>query len=279
MNFLVWNCQGIANRRTRHALKLLIQKHQVHLVFLSETHCTRSQHGTLPRALGLPHIAHFDRVNRAGGLALLWDDSLVVSVRQVEYFFIDIDINTSGVDSWRFTGFYGHPDTGQRHFSWDLLRSLVDLGIDRWLVAGDFNELLSLTEKSGGPLRSNAQMSSFRNVLSDCELEDMGAAGGPFTWSSTHTKERLDRGVCTQAWRDKFSHSRVVVLAPSRSDHNPLLIEIRDEPCVNVRRRRRFRFEEIWASHASFPQVVDAAWSQPQLGNPMLQVCRKIKDT
>lgn len=260
MNVLVWNCQGIANRQTRHALKLLIQKHQISLVFLSETHCARNQHKTLSRALGLPHSVSFDRVNRAGGLALLWDESLVVNVRDVEYFYIDADIN-SGDDSWRFTGFYGHPETGQRHLSWDLLCSLAGPPMERWLVAGDFNELLSLTEKSGGPLRSHVHMAA----LTDCALEDMGAAGGSFTWQATHTKERLDRGVCTQAWSDKFSYSRVVVLAPSRSDHNPLLVEVRDEPPTNDRRRRRFRFEEIWASHASFPQVVDEAWSQPQL--------------
>ncbi|KAL6222512.1 hypothetical protein ACLB2K_005904 [Fragaria x ananassa] len=55
MNILVWNCQGIVNRRTRHALKMLIQKHQVNMVFLSETHCTESQHQSLQRALGFPN--------------------------------------------------------------------------------------------------------------------------------------------------------------------------------------------------------------------------------
>lgn len=62
----------------------------------------------------------------------------------------------------------------------------------------------------------------------------------------------------------------MVHLAPSRSDHIPLLLEICSEPAVNYRRRRHFRFEEIWASHSLFPQVVEAAWAHPQLGNPML---------
>lgn len=118
MNILVWNRQGIANRRTRHALKLLIHKHQINLVFCVKLdHCTRAQHKTLPHALGLPHVVHFDRVNRARGVALLWDDSIQINVRQVEFFFIDIDLLSLGMDPWRFMGFYEHSETSQRHFS------------------------------------------------------------------------------------------------------------------------------------------------------------------
>lgn len=255
MNLLAWNCRGIANRTTRHALKTLITKHQIHLVFLCETHCFKQQHETLPKALGLPHLACFDRVNQSGGVALLWDDSVTVHVRKTDYFFIDVDLSSPGVDPWRFTGFYGHPETGQRHISWDLLRSLVQPTSPRWVVMGDFNEILSLNEKSGGPLRNNFQMQAFRGAISDCNLEDMGAVGGPFTWCNSNTKERLDRGLASSAWRDVFPFSRVVHLAPSKSDHIPLLLEIRAEPQTLHRRRRLFRFEEIWSSHSSFPQV------------------------
>ncbi|XP_004305527.1 PREDICTED: ubiquitin-like domain-containing CTD phosphatase-like [Fragaria vesca subsp. vesca] len=32
---------------------------------------------------------------------------------------------------WRFTGFYRHPDNGQRHITWDILRSLAGGSSDR----------------------------------------------------------------------------------------------------------------------------------------------------
>lgn len=239
----------------------------------------KSQHKSLPKVLGLPHIAYFDRINRSGGVALLWADMISVHVREVGFSFIDVDIRLPTNPPWRFTGFYGHPETGQRHHSWDLLRSLAAWSSDKWLVAGDFNEILSLGEKSGGSLRNNGQMQAFRADLSDCNLEDLGAAGGVFTWSNSLTKERLDRGVASQSWREAYSYSRVVHLAPSKSDHIPLLMEIRSEPVTLTRRRRRFLFEEIWSSHAQFPHVVEEAWTHPQLGSPMLQLCRKIKDT
>lgn len=144
--------------------------------------CTKQQHETLPKALGFSNLARFDRVDRAGGVALFWDDSVSIQVRQVDFFFIDADVIYPGSDPWRFTGFYGHPETGQRHRSWDLLRSLFRPTSASWVVMGDFNEILSSSEKSGGPLRSNPQMQAFRSAISDCNLEDMGVVGGPFTW-------------------------------------------------------------------------------------------------
>ena len=110
-------------------------------------------------------------------------------------------------------------------------------------MAGDFNEILSLEEKIGGRLRSVAQMTEFRQALADCNLSDMGTAGGWFTWSDSHTKERLDRGTCSKSWLRAFGFSRVFTLPPSRSDHSPLLLEVRMERPSMDGRRRQFKFE------------------------------------
>ncbi|KAL6203228.1 hypothetical protein ACLB2K_026931 [Fragaria x ananassa] len=161
MNVLAWNCQGIVNRKTRHAMKLLVQQHQVHMIFLSETHCTSVQHNSLKKAIGLPNMIQVEREERSGGLVLLWDETMQVSLRSAQYFFIDVDVVSEEDIQWRFTGFYGHPDTGQRHITWDLLRSIKGRVGEKWLVAGDFNEILQLSEKSGGRLRDIDQMTGF----------------------------------------------------------------------------------------------------------------------
>ncbi|KAK9922103.1 hypothetical protein M0R45_030584 [Rubus argutus] len=101
----------------------------------------------------------------------------------------------AGVDPWCFTGFYGHPKIGQLHISWDYLRSLAQPTFARWVVMGDFNEILSLNEKSGGPLKNSIQMQPFHDPISDCNLDNLGAVGGPFTCSQ-------ERGV---AWADLWS--------------------------------------------------------------------------
>ncbi|XP_024155881.1 uncharacterized protein LOC112163846 [Rosa chinensis] len=122
-------------------------------------------------------------------------------------------------------------------------------------------------------------MNAFRQALLDCNLADLGVASGPFRWSDAHTKERLDRVVGSSEWQGAFGFSRVVNLPPSISNDVPMLLEVRTEQIVHHRGRRQFRFEEMWCSHEAFTQVVEEAWTEPQNGSPIVQVCRKIKDT
>ena len=53
-------------------------------------------------------------------------------------------------DEWRFTGFYGVPDTQSRHEAWARLKNLKLRGSTPWICAGDFNEITKQLEKRGG---------------------------------------------------------------------------------------------------------------------------------
>lgn len=50
-----------------------------------------------------------------------------------------------------------------------------------WLCYGDFNEILTDSEKLDGLPRPRFMMENFREVLDFCELEDMGYSGPEFT--------------------------------------------------------------------------------------------------
>lgn len=79
---------------------------------------------------------------------------------------------------WRFTGFYGNPNSSSRIFSWKLLgrlNSIPELQHLPWLIGGDFNEILYESEKSGGSLRSMSQISAFRDVINSCMLSDLNS--------------------------------------------------------------------------------------------------------
>lgn len=60
-------------------------------------------------------------------------------------------------------------------------------------MVGDFNEIMSNDEKSGGVPRAMAPMQLFRQTMADCDLHDMGYVGSRYTWPNKFTKERLDR--------------------------------------------------------------------------------------
>ncbi|KAK3230768.1 hypothetical protein Dsin_002649 [Dipteronia sinensis] len=97
---------------------------------------------------------------------------------------IDVVISGLGGKCWRFTGFYGYPEQSQRKHSWTSLRRLASMSTLPWVCMGDFNEILCDKEKMGGIRKNWKDMLDFREVLEDCNLEDMGYIGPCFTWSN-----------------------------------------------------------------------------------------------
>ena len=119
-----------------------------------------------------------------GGLALLWKSSLKVDIQTYSPRHIDAVITeVEGSLQWRFTEFYGEPETGKRGESWRSLEHLSGRLNLPWVVMGDFNEIMFAGEKLGGNSRPEWQMHQFCEVLNRCHLHDLGYIGSDFTWS------------------------------------------------------------------------------------------------
>ena len=89
---------------------------------------------------------------RSGGLALFWSTDVNFEIKSYSQYHIDATITEQDNNFiWRFTGFYGHPVSNLRKDSWKLLSYLNSQFSLPWFCCGDFNEILSVTEKSGGP--------------------------------------------------------------------------------------------------------------------------------
>lgn len=131
------------------------------MIFLYETHCIEAQHQSLKRSIGMHNMAQFATVEQAGGLILFWDDFVKITVWETQYLYINVDVIGPDDIQWRFTGFYGHPGIEQRHLSWDLMQSLEIGSRVWWLVVGDCNEILQLSEKLGGRVTSLSQIRFF----------------------------------------------------------------------------------------------------------------------
>ena len=86
---------------------------------------------------------------------------------------IDYD-NNDGV--WRFTRFYGHPETNKREETWTLLESLKHNNQIPWFCIGDFNEITS-SENAGGNIRHAKQMDRFCRVIQHFAFLDLGFVG------------------------------------------------------------------------------------------------------
>ncbi|KAK6146669.1 hypothetical protein DH2020_020538 [Rehmannia glutinosa] len=219
--------------------------------------------------IGFSNGLMIDSSGRSGGLAILWSHDVDVSIKLWSNTFVDLFVTMDGF-SWRFTGFYGNPDRNARHFSWDLLRRLQAQYDLPWIVGGDFNDILSYTEKWGGADFNTPYVSSFREVIDDCRLLDLGFDGPRFTWrkslnNENNVWERLDRFLGSQCWIEKFKNYKVQNLDFFGSDHRAILLHTDFSQGAGSYSRQRtplFRFEPFWLSSNSFKENLQNIWDE-----------------
>lgn len=197
---------------------------------------TISDHVCLERLrmkLGFNSKLVVDREGNSGSLCLFWKNGIDVSLLCYSRFHIDVVVVSHSNKKWRMIGFYEHPISSQRGHCWNLLKILAGMSSLPWLVEEDFNEIISLTEKSGGNIRQEVSMNDFQDTLDDCDLRDLEFSGPFFTWSNRcdtpqTVQERLDHNVSNVGWQQLFPHFSVKHIIFWKSDHQPILLEILD---------------------------------------------------
>ncbi|XP_075669974.1 uncharacterized protein LOC142639717 [Castanea sativa] len=191
MNALGWNCGGLGNPRLVRVLRELVQRWKPKIVFLSETNLKKNRMEKEKFKTGLLNGLIVSSVGRSGALAMLWSRDLTVEVQGYSRNFIDVVVTNSESEfKWRITGFYGNSETHCRKETWDLLKSLSQKDQLHWLCFGDFNEILSVEEKLGGPPRAQRQMDDFREAIHHCKFKDLGYCGPDFTWCNMQEGDR-----------------------------------------------------------------------------------------
>lgn len=104
-------------------------------------------------------------------------------------------------------------------------------------------------------------------ALESCKLADLGFIGYPYTWNNrrprvANTKERLDRAVANDGWREKFPASTVTHLFSHASDHRPLVLQNKADKRVLNRGPRAFKFEESWLLWDDCERMVLDSWNK-----------------
>ncbi|CAN0899427.1 hypothetical protein LINGRAHAP2_LOCUS20266 [Linum grandiflorum] len=134
---------------------------------------------------------------------------------------------------------------------------------DPWCIMGDFNELLSASDKKGRVKHPTDLFSGFQEVVVDCGLIDMPLLGYQFTWARARgephrVEERLDRCFYTTSWGQIFSEAELHNLIAPLSDHTPILMTT--VPVPMQQGQRRFRFKSQWTLLPSWKSVVTKSW-------------------
>ena len=270
--------RGLGNQRTVHELASIMRAQDPAVLFLAETWADDDRLSKICDDLHFDEKWVVPRVTRAGGLALLWKNTMQIDVDSSSLNHIDVIVNKGKEDSWRFTGIYGFPEASRKSDTWNLLRNLHRKYTLPWLCAGDFNEILLSQEKLGGGLRSAAAMNEFREVVDDCGFMDLGYVGKKYTWrgkrGDTMVLERLDRALATHSWLAQNPATRVHCFRSNVSDHYPIIINpegVADRPC------KPFRFEHMWLKESGCGDTVKEAWLSPSPVSSSPLMHEKIK--
>ncbi|XP_062014121.1 uncharacterized protein LOC133730577 [Rosa rugosa] len=156
------------------------------------------------------------------------------------------------------TGIYASPCNTSRSNLWSYLDNLANRVKLPGLIVGDFNELLSYSDKIGGS--QHYRFGGMQDWVCRNGLIDMGYQGADYTWKNNFVKERLDRGFCSCDWRLLFPDACIMHLARMKSDHCPILVKL-NHNSRTTRRNSPFRFHAMWMQHESYMDMVNGTWN------------------
>ncbi|KAK4384190.1 hypothetical protein Sango_3082900, partial [Sesamum angolense] len=174
---------------------------------------------------------------------------------------------------------YGANEVSARRELWQgLIELAVTVDNVPWLVGGDFNAVLDMSEVSGASGDILVAMNEFNDCILQTGLLSMPMQGERFTWHNCSLDgrslwKRLDRLLVNDIWMDRWPNLFYTCLTPRTSDHSPLVLK---GDCRNMQ-VSLFRFDNYLALSPGFLASVQSIWRHPVIGTPMYSVTRKLK--
>lgn len=171
---LSWNCRGLAAASTIRELQQLCKAHMPSIIFLMETRAPAGRMENARRRLKFHQMFCVEACGRSGGLGLLWNDDIQVQIFSSSQNIIHtaiLIVSTGVLFDCSFV--YGNPIFSQRRGLWSrLLACHVDKTMP-WFCVGDFNELLSQSEKEGIRPYHQGRANLFKDFLNVAGLMDL----------------------------------------------------------------------------------------------------------
>jgi hypothetical protein len=215
----LWNCRGAASSAFYRSCKYYLDIHKPEVIVIMETRVDPEKLRNTFTLLGFDKMHHTHCRGFAGGIVVAWKvDEVQMNVVMTDFQFIHLQISFTGGPAWHFTSVYASPREELRMEGWQKLQNISRSISDSWMIAGDFNDIVSQDEKKGGAPVSARRCNNFVDNINACKLIDMGSVGTKFTWRGPlingHDRifERLDRAMCNDEWRIMFPEAIVKVL-------------------------------------------------------------------
>ncbi|KAK4381224.1 hypothetical protein Sango_2988800 [Sesamum angolense] len=174
---------------------------------------------------------------------------------------------------------YGANEVSARRELWQgLIELAATVGNVPWLVGGDFNAVLDMSEVSGASGDIRVAINEFNDCILQTGLLSLPMQGERFTWHNCSLDgrslwKRLDRLIVNDVWMDRWPNLFYTCLTPRTSDHSPLVFK---GDCRNMQ-VSLFRFDNYLALSPGFLASIHSIWHHPVNGTLMYSVTRKLK--
>ncbi|KAI9080637.1 hypothetical protein K1719_037394 [Acacia pycnantha] len=139
----------------------IYRKHP-NLLLLAETKCESVDRFKCLSILGFDGLVCAPSVGRSGGILAAWKkDQLDVSVVKLERQLIHLRCSGMGCRSFFLTAVYSIPDNAHKNILWHKIRNLALVMDEPWVLIGDFNDVASSSERTGGARPCVGRMNLF----------------------------------------------------------------------------------------------------------------------
>ena len=211
---LVWNVQS-GSSEFMNVLKEHIWLQRPTILALAETHIAGSRAQSVYDRIGFRGCFRVEARGFEGGIWVLWKpeevDSTIIHHHEQ---YITMEVKKRRCTTWILTVVCASPHTTQWEALWVELHQYASRCTSPRLLAGDFNETISLDDRNHGDPKMSQRCTRFKHWIENNGLIYLGYSGPNFTWSrgqdwNTMKQARLNRALCNMAWRLKFPEGAV----------------------------------------------------------------------
>lgn len=258
MIYLIWNMRGWKSPGKSAYLNDVILKHKIMVCAILEPKHMGKDIPDLALRLPFSNYSHFNPINHH--IWLFWDSAVTLDVVVVHQQHVTVRI-MHNASSILLSIVYGSIHVDIRTSLWSSLDQFSSYD-ENWIIGGDFNSILSQSEKLGGLLYSDRAISDFQNFVHNNSLLDVGFSGDPYTWcngasGSKRIWIRLDRVLVNLKSSLLFSNLHVTHLVRHLSDHCPILIKLD----LTNKSPHYFKFNKDWAFNETVSNYIHSNWS------------------
>lgn len=268
MSGFFWNIRGFNKSNKQSVVRDWVKSQSFQFGCLLETKVKEGKAMRVANSV----FKHWNMVSnyefhRLGRIWVVWSPQVQVQViyKSAQLITCLIKLPTT-VEEFCCSFIYASNFANDRKELWSDLQNHHDIVSFRgkpWLILGDFNETLDITDHSGSASRPmfTAGMRDFQHTVHYCSLLNLRTYGPLFTWSNRQDEglisKKLDRVLQNMAWSNSFPQSYCVMDSGGCSDH----LRGRFFLSSQIQKPRGpFKFTNVIASQPDFLQRVEDYW-------------------